>query len=223
MQTNGQQNCVYCGEAHASTNDHVPPKCLFPKPRPSNLVTVPACEACNRRASLDEEYFLAALMLTDAGISSAGQKLWKTLRRTYDHANGLRARIASAISPAPVFSRGGIFLGNRLTVRHEDERFRSVVTKIVKGLYWLEYGERMPDMSVIHYRFLIAGEEKAVARKYLPHTKVPKHSWPGIFEYRSNRTAEAPAGSIWLLLFFGQMQFWIVASSANVAPQSPEG
>ena len=39
------------------TTEHVPPKSLFPKPRPSNLITVPSCESCNVRFAQDEVLF----------------------------------------------------------------------------------------------------------------------------------------------------------------------
>jgi len=39
--------CVYCGKKLPLTKDHIPPKNLYSKPRPSNLITVPCCEKCN--------------------------------------------------------------------------------------------------------------------------------------------------------------------------------
>jgi hypothetical protein len=42
--------------AASTTMDHVPPKALFPPPRPK-LITVPACEICNGSASDAEEKF----------------------------------------------------------------------------------------------------------------------------------------------------------------------
>jgi hypothetical protein len=48
--------CVYCGATENLTEDHVPPQCLFPKPRP-RLIKVPACKACHAPTSKDDEYF----------------------------------------------------------------------------------------------------------------------------------------------------------------------
>jgi hypothetical protein len=48
--------CYLCG-APATTRDHIPPRGLFPQPRPNNLITVPACRSCNHDRSLDDEYF----------------------------------------------------------------------------------------------------------------------------------------------------------------------
>ena len=48
--------CVFCG-ALATTRDHVPPQGVFPDPRPTDLITVPACDICNNSTKLDDEYF----------------------------------------------------------------------------------------------------------------------------------------------------------------------
>ena len=50
--------CYYCGRTNAEkyTKDHVPPKCIFPKNKPKNLITVPCCFKCNKEmSSLDQK------------------------------------------------------------------------------------------------------------------------------------------------------------------------
>jgi hypothetical protein len=49
--------CVFCGSETCLTKDHVPPKSLFPKPRPDNLITVYSCDNCNLGTAKDDEYF----------------------------------------------------------------------------------------------------------------------------------------------------------------------
>ncbi|MGB3366128.1 MAG: HNH endonuclease [Acidaminobacteraceae bacterium] len=49
--------CVYCGSKDNLTKEHIPPKSIFSKPRPSNLITVPACKSCNNGLSEMDEYF----------------------------------------------------------------------------------------------------------------------------------------------------------------------
>ncbi len=53
-------NCIYCGEP-ATTKDHVIPRSYFPKPTPSNLMTVPACKQCNKSKQHDEDYLRTIL------------------------------------------------------------------------------------------------------------------------------------------------------------------
>jgi hypothetical protein len=52
--------CYVCGEALTPENrskDHVPPKGIFPRPFPANLITVSCCRNCNESYSKDEEFF----------------------------------------------------------------------------------------------------------------------------------------------------------------------
>jgi hypothetical protein len=56
--------------------DHVPPKGLFPKPRPDNLITVPCCFACNNQHSgFDERLRIAASLPFDR--NAVGQSIWE--------------------------------------------------------------------------------------------------------------------------------------------------
>src|SRR4051812_7520076 len=68
--------CAICGEREAATRDHVPPVSVFLRPRPSNLVTVPACWHCNNGASFDDEHFRNYLALHVGGRSASGKRLW---------------------------------------------------------------------------------------------------------------------------------------------------
>lgn len=54
--------CVYCGVIGPITDDDIPPKCLFKKPRPA-LVKVPSCPPCNNSVSDDDENFRTMLAL----------------------------------------------------------------------------------------------------------------------------------------------------------------
>jgi len=55
--------CAYCSETADLTRDHIPPKSLFRKPLPDDLITVPCCLTCNNGRSKDDEYFRLALSL----------------------------------------------------------------------------------------------------------------------------------------------------------------
>ena len=59
--------CYLCGKTGKETpegkltREHVPPRNLFPEPRPSDLITVPCCGDCNHRAHEDDEYLRLAV------------------------------------------------------------------------------------------------------------------------------------------------------------------
>src|SRR5438132_859881 len=70
--------CCYCGRP-ATTRDHVPTRKLFPQPRPSDLITVPACSVCNNSSSKDEEYLVHVILSHVEADSSAARALRKQL------------------------------------------------------------------------------------------------------------------------------------------------
>src|SRR4051812_40316879 len=67
--------CYLCQKRPATTKDHVPPKSLFPKPRPSNLMTLPCCFPCNNRFSKHEEYF-RLFASSCINRSAQGHNIW---------------------------------------------------------------------------------------------------------------------------------------------------
>jgi hypothetical protein len=209
-------HCVYCGSAPAVTQDHVPPKSFFPKPRPSDLIAVPACVSCNRDAGKDEEFFLATFMFSEAGISPAGVSLWdEKLYRMYGKNVGLRRRIASSLRHVDLINPRGLFVGRRLAIRQDEARFGRVVSKIVRGLYYFEYQEPLPASTELLCQFLQTPSEVSEVEGFASQLLFGSRQWPGIFEYRFNRVAEYPEGSIWLIRFWGKVVFWAVSGDSN--------
>ena len=58
--------CVFCEQLRDVTSDHVPPDCFFPDQSGLNLLTVPACEECNRSWAEYGEY--ARVVFLSLGI-----------------------------------------------------------------------------------------------------------------------------------------------------------
>jgi hypothetical protein len=205
------QKCVYCSMRESTTDDHVPPKCFFPKPRPSNLITVPSCLDCNKDAGKDEEFFLATFMFSYAGVSEAGKRLWtEKLNRMYEKNIGLRRKIADHLNQSSFYTPSGIYLGKGMTIKPDEKRFEFVVNKILKGLYFFEYNQLFPNNAEITTIFLNLIENYEPVQRVAPELKFGSRSWDGIFEYRFNRLDNDPSGSIWLFRFWNQAYFWSV-------------
>lgn len=110
--------CVYCGieepEIRDRTRDHIPPRNLFPEPRPSDLITVPCCRQCNNSASKDDEYFRSMLaMRNDAGEHPEAQKIlpvvFRSLRRP--QGSGFTKKLLQNVTPVDVRTPAGIYVG----------------------------------------------------------------------------------------------------------------
>lgn len=214
------RSCVYCGLRPAQTDDHVPPKCLFPRPRPSDLITIPSCLECNQGAGKDEEYFLASIMFTRAGSSTTGRQLWREkLRRMYAKNLGLRYRIAASLQRVNVHTPAGLFLGRHLAQNPDLVRLEKVVVKIVKGLYYFEHGDALLPEMTVEALLLRPHEERHVAATYGHLLKQGQRAWPGVFRYRLNRVKEYPQGSMWALSFYDFATFWALSHDDANAQQ----
>src|SRR5260370_17512962 len=55
--------CGLCAALAEVTREHFVPQGLWPGPRPNRTETVPACDACNARTNLDDEYFRNTLAM----------------------------------------------------------------------------------------------------------------------------------------------------------------
>lgn len=209
--------CVYCAKNPGVTDDHVPPKSFFPQPRPSNLITVPACNKCNSGAAMDEDYFLATFMFSEAGITDAGKTLWRQRLHRMFHKNlGLRRKIAEGLSYRSMATPTGIHLGRRITLQYDERRFHPVIQKIVRGLYYFEYGESLPAETELMTLFLSTKARFETAVGYAHQLGWGKRQWPCIFEYRCARVPDAPRVSVWLMRCYSNTYFWAVSGSGEL-------
>lgn len=103
MPSDPTDRCYLCGAMETLTRDHIPPKCLFPKPLPEKMYTVPCCYACNNGASQEDEYLrVAASCLINAhptGKDAFERVVESTIpkRRIGKHIDALRENVEQII------------------------------------------------------------------------------------------------------------------------------
>src|SRR5579872_3566373 len=87
--------CYLCRGTENLTSDHLPPKNLFPKPRPANLITVPCCAACNEGFSKLDEQFRAFITMP-VNVSSVGKEIKqnKVFGRSFKDSPRLKKQMA---------------------------------------------------------------------------------------------------------------------------------
>lgn len=206
--------CIYCGSLESGTRDHVPPKCLFPRPRPLDTVTVPACKSCNKSYQKDDEYFAVAMGAQGYGEDPEAARVWKTIiRPMLAHSPRFRRMIARNMIDVPVYTPAGILLPGRRLIRFEAPRIDRVVRRIVRGLLWYHYQQRPTgDVELEVFPQQILPDE--VAHMINTLTQV---SWIGdtIFRYRHALAHDAPDTSIWALQFYAQTQFVVVVQGES--------
>lgn len=220
MKDNNHKNfgeCVYCGQKASLTSDHIPPKNLFPKPRPSNLITVPACHNCNQSASKDDEYLrLMLVMREDVFEQPAAADIWKKTFKGLKRPESLTftKNILKSISRKPAYTDSGIFNGNKASYNVDFSRLDAVVERIIRGLFYHHSGYRLPET---HLPKSFAVEGLTDPKFWLdPQMRKPIElaaSQPtnilgnSVFGYKFIRLGDDIDASIWLMSFYLKVFF----------------
>jgi len=197
------KDCYICGQPGADTSDHVVPESFFPKPRPSNLITLRAHYSCHNR--LGEEYVRAIL----AGFSESGPAMQlnegpsrRALRRNEPLKRDLRTSMIRRIG---LRSPAGLILGHASGIRLDTDRFYPLLEKIVRGLYAYHRGNILPTGGRFNWRINEALVGGMVA---LFQAAATGQTFPGVLEYRyAVARDDRTLMTIWWLRFYGGVTF----------------
>ncbi|HSL84151.1 MAG TPA: hypothetical protein VLF66_15370 [Thermoanaerobaculia bacterium] len=148
----GHGICAICGKVKETGREHVPPRGLFLKPRPTNTLTVPLCSGCNHSYHLDDEYF-RVYVAAGATPGTKLMRLWKekVVGSSLARSGGLKGRLQdeydqlvehAAKNPLELFGGGHLPPELLPLVQGFDaKRINRVVAKIVRCLYFHHKGE----------------------------------------------------------------------------------
>ena len=143
-----EKECYLCGKKASETpqgtltRDHLPPKNLFLEPRPSNLITVPCCFACNNGFHDDDESFRAAVSL-NYNANPIGKQIWKekvvgsTIRKRRIRES--IAHIRSSLKRIALITPEGV--KEAYEARFERAPVDRVLTRMTKGFLAKWYAE----------------------------------------------------------------------------------
>ncbi|MDX2215705.1 MAG: hypothetical protein SFY66_20755 [Oculatellaceae cyanobacterium bins.114] len=200
--------CAYCAETRPLTNDHIPPRNLFPQPRSSNLITVPCCETCQAGWSKDDEYFRAAI-LSSAKVSETplAQGAIDSLVRSVSRQKqrGFSRTILKSIKEVEIVTKTGIFLGKEPAFQLDIERIDRVAQRIIRGLFFHEKGYAVPAGYEVFTSIQQFGLEPILEQLTEVHFPQLHIVQDGIFSYTFKETEEDPNSIIWLLLFYKEL------------------
>lgn len=216
MDTNKESKigkCAYCGNTEEITKDHIPPKNIFSKPRPDNLITVPSCYKCNCEASKDDEYFRNVLtMRYDTYEHPDATKNWKTILRSIKRpeSSGLRKAILTGLKPVDLVTPSGIFLGQSGMYKVEVGRVLKTVNRIIKGIFYYEYGQVLPnDYNIQSFMLeLIKFDDEVLNFIAMAKKGNTQTIGENVFTYWIRKTAENPNCTISLLVFYNKVSFF---------------
>jgi hypothetical protein len=189
-----KSQCVLCGEFKATTVEHLPPRSCFPKPRPNNLITVPACDSCNTGRSVLDEELAVNIALIASKANNEGKALWNQRLRTIKHNSRIRkdliANSRPAIDPSKI-----IYSINIL-------KCTTVFESVFRGLYFKEFGDIYPQ----EHKFEIKIRTKLFPEDYDFIDRLYKGEVGAeAFKYGIQRDEENPEATGGILIFYNRV------------------
>ncbi len=202
MEQNNKNLCAICGLNEATTMDHLPPKSIFPRPRPNNLITVPSCANCNNTASVLDETFRLYLAYHVRNLNDeVAESYFQEARRTYEHNERLRREMEDNSEPKGIITESGNYAGEGGKILWNSEAHDATIKRTVRGLYFHHFGEILgidvhvapkwfnkPDQEFLNpssdYKKNIIGDNQVI--------------------YFYGRVEEQPSESIWYFEFYGK-------------------
>jgi hypothetical protein len=209
--------CVYCGLVKPLTKDHVPPKCLFPKPLPP-LITVPSCEECNSRCFSKEDEYLRDVLICheDAKGRPEAHQVWKQKAQrslSLTKVRTFQPTCAEIVSPEGERIRRGVLL------RADGARLLRQVERITRALHFVETGQVVGPNSIVvplepytllqrspHHRAFVGAVRKALLQT------ARKTIGGDVFSYWWTPVEGDRARTAWGLEFYRGLCFFALVS-----------
>lgn len=137
--------CAYCGDV-ATTDDHVVPRCIRLPGDPA--VTVPACNDCNRRKGLADDYLRDVLsVLVEIHHVPESRPMRDSAMRSamrQGRMPPIKQMLMTFRREATINARGELVRVDSV-VTTRAERVRESFLWIVRGLHWSLTGVRLPE------------------------------------------------------------------------------
>ena len=219
-------------EALATSDEHVPPKCIFPEKKDlptgmdlrRNLFKVPACDAHNSKKSHDDEYFLYVLC-GSFQINEVGRNLYVTkLRRAIKRNPSVLKKIAETATPVRIADHISGSIVNSTAHKLDEDRFNTIVDRLSRAIYFHHFQEKWLGHVKYQAEFLFATLDQS-DESNIPIKEISKDAdeWfsgaiyygenPAVFKYQAIENNESRKmrlhfyeGCKLLLIFDSQQQ-----------------
>jgi hypothetical protein len=202
IDNNQNQICAICGERLATTRDHVPPAGIFPKPRPSDLITIPCCFECNNSNSRWDEIFRVLMSLH----VSRNDPEWQTILNknvipTLKHNLKLQQNIFENFKSVLLITPSGILLEKGFELNWNSEAYERVIERTIRGLHFHHTGEILGSRAKVHVKFLNNINKIAKTFEQFPLRSIGN----GQVLYKTILHPDIPLQSVWIFEFRGWM------------------
>lgn len=204
--------CVYCGApSKPGKGDHVITQGFFPTGSHSAgyvPICVPACEKCNCKFSADEEYAIHTITMdyrcqeNQRAVAVFNERCVPGFVRSKGK---LKKIIGDGGRTVDVRTRGGVIREDHKAITIDHHRIERVIDKIIRGLHYHEFGQRVPDGSSIVIRINndLQVFESAAFRQFVNSTSGERVIDDGqVFRYICCEATDKPGASAWAMVFY---------------------
>lgn len=154
--------CYMC-ENEATSDEHAPPKCLFPRQRDlpdgidlrQNLITVPSCDAHNQETSVDDEYLLYTLVINIVSNDIAQNHFFGAILRGIQRNPALIERYTNTAVPVITEDTLTGEVASSFAVQIEYDRFKNSIDKLVRAIHFNHFGEKLLSEFSIQPEFML--------------------------------------------------------------------
>lgn len=203
------KGCYLCGSTEGLTRDHVPPKGLFPRPRPSNLHTVPCCFQCNNKASQDVEYFrLAASAFINR--NPQGKQIWQRVVESTVRSGRIKhlvEEVRKGIRPARIQTPTGILAAAEVSITAAP--INRVLVRITRGFLYLTHPDVDDSKLDFHITQLHQFKLGAIAASGVTEKFASYEMGNGVYRHWRGLAAEDNRRGLWIHMFYGAAA-WMV-------------
>ncbi len=210
--------CYLCGQVLDGkvNDDHVPPKQLYGheirRVHNPNLYVLPTHIACNESYRIDEDYFVHSLAPLTLG-SYSGNSVIDDIKRRFSE--GRRIPLGHKVLKEFERNPSGLILPrDKVVKRFDGKRVRRILWKIIRGLYFKEYGEFMPEGTFFSWE--ITGPWYQPPAIFEAIRNLPsKGDYPGVLDYKYARYPEFDNANLWGLIFWDRLITLGIFHNAN--------
>lgn len=199
------ETCYLCGSKNNLTKDHIPPKNLFPPPKPSNLATVLCCKKCNEEYSLIDESFRVFVSST-LNRSKAGMWIWdnRVMGSSFKRSLKLKALTKNSLVPIKALINNQIMPATGMT--YPIEKANKYLIRLTKG--FTRYYN--PEIDYTKAKFKVSNiipNQQIVDMLFQKLFYVEKGE--GVFRmWRMFAKGHLPL-SVWVYVFYDDLMFMV--------------
>lgn len=205
--------CYICGSSGKLTKDHVPPKNLFPDPKPSDLITLSCCDKCNNGFAMDDEAF-RIFVASVINRSAAGDRAWKegVVASSFARSPKLRGNVAKSLVPVSIETPEGRVELTGLTF--PQERGDRYLTRLTKGLLSHFYPQVSHSDAVFEINQLLITQE--IHDDVLSRLAYDERGEQVFRFWRGFSDDEGQINSLWVFVFYDALAFTVDVTGLSI-------